>query len=37
MTLICAYCGDDINAKYQDNMSSKLGSPMCEDCYEGGK
>lgn len=35
--IICAYCGDDINAKGQDNMSSTLGVPMCEDCYHGGR
>lgn len=33
----CAYCGDDIDAKGQDNMSSRIGSPMCEDCYNSGE
>jgi len=35
--IICAYCGDDIDAKGQDNMSSTLGRPMCEDCYNSGQ
>ncbi len=35
--LICAYCGEDMDAKHQDNMSSVIGRPMCEDCYNGGK
>jgi len=35
--LICAYCKRDIDAIGQDNMSSTLGKPVCEDCYNGGK
>ncbi len=34
--LRCAYCGEDMDAKWQDNMSSIPGSPMCEDCYNEG-
>lgn len=37
MQIICRCCGRDINAIGQDNMSSRLGSPMCEDCYNDGK
>lgn len=33
MTLICVGCGEDINAKGQDNMSPTPGRPFCEDCY----
>lgn len=33
--IICAFCGDDIDAKGQDNMGSD--SAMCEDCYNSGK
>ena len=29
----CVHCGEDIDAKGQDNMSSTLGAPCCEDCY----
>lgn len=32
MILICRSCGDDINAKGQDNMSNTIGYPICEDC-----
>lgn len=35
--LTCAYCGRDINAINQDNMSSSIGRPMCEDCYNSGR
>lgn len=35
--LICAYCGDDIEAKGQDNMSEVPGKPLCEDCYHAIK
>jgi hypothetical protein len=34
--LICYYCKQDIDAKNQDNMSSTIGRPMCEDCYNSG-
>lgn len=33
MSIYCAKCGDDIDAKGQDNMSFKPGYPLCEDCY----
>ena len=32
--IICGYCGDDIDAKGQDNMSPN-DVPMCEDCARG--
>jgi len=35
MTIICCKCGDDINAKNQDNMSENPDSPLCEDCFAG--
>jgi len=34
MSIICCHCGDDIDAKCQDNMSSICGAPKCEDCYK---
>ena len=33
MTLICSYCGRDIDAIGQDNMSDDLEHNMCEDCW----
>jgi protein-arginine kinase activator protein McsA len=30
MGIICGTCGDDIDAKNQDNMG--LDEPLCEDC-----
>jgi len=30
--IICAYCGEDIDEKGQDNMSYDAGSPCCENC-----
>lgn len=33
----CYYCGEDIDAKYQDNMSTENGKPKCEDCHNGGR
>jgi hypothetical protein len=35
--IICAYCGRDIDEIGQDNMSSTIGRPMCEDCYNSGR
>lgn len=35
--IICRWCGEDIDAKGQDNMSSTIEHPMCEDCYNSGK
>ena len=35
MVVICGRCGEDINAKGQDNMSENPGYPLCEDCYAG--
>ena len=32
--MICRFCGRDINAIGQDNMS-RSGRPICEDCDEG--
>ena len=37
MAIICCHCGDDIDAKYQDNMSNICGAPKCEDCYNAHK
>lgn len=31
MRIICRICGEDIDAKGQDNMSYS-NSPICEDC-----
>ena len=33
MSIICVFCGDDIDAKYQDNC----GQLECEDCYNEHK
>ena len=33
MRLICSVCGRDLNKIWQDNMSSRLGFVLCEDCY----
>lgn len=33
MAIICRNCGDDIDAKGQDNMATS-GRPLCEDCAE---
>ena len=33
MEIICRVCGEDIDAKGQDNMSYS-GRPICEDCAE---
>lgn len=30
--MICVGCGQDIEAKGQDNMSETPGRPLCEDC-----
>lgn len=35
LRLICCECGDDIDAKQQDNMSTEINYPLCEDCYNG--
>ena len=32
--MICRFCGRNINAIGQDNMS-RSGRPICEDCDEG--
>ena len=32
--IICRVCGRDIDEIGQDNMSSSIGSPICEDCAE---
>ena len=37
MSIICVFCGDDIDAKYQDNMSNVCGQLECEDCYNEHK
>lgn len=37
MSIICCHCGDDIDAKNQDNMSHVCGAPKCEDCYNEHK
>ena len=34
MAIICIYCGRDINALGQDNVSLTPGKPECEDCRE---
>ena len=31
MSIICVFCGDDIDAKYQDNMSNVCGQLECEE------
>lgn len=31
----CSKCGDDIDAKGQDNVSYISGYPLCEDCAGG--
>ena len=33
MSLVCSFCGEDIDKKDQDNMSTEIGVPMCEDCF----
>lgn len=30
--IICVYCGRNIDALAQDNMSCESGRPLCEDC-----
>ena len=30
----CFICGEDINAKGQDNVSPICGYPVCEDCIK---
>lgn len=35
MMIICDYCGRDIDALGQDNMSHVPFSAMCEDCHRG--
>lgn len=35
MKIRCAYCGRDIDAIGQDNMSYEIGKAICEDCYYG--
>jgi len=32
MRLVCSYCGRDLNAIGQDNMSYTLNEVICEDC-----
>ena len=32
MSLLCDYCGRDLNAIWQDNMSCEINLVICEDC-----
>ena len=32
--MICKICGEDINEKGQDNISTISGYPICEDCKD---
>ena len=31
--IICSFCGCDIDAMGQDNMSCNLDENLCEDCW----
>ena len=35
--MICSYCGRDIDALGQVNVSCVPGEPMCEDCARWSK